>query len=95
MKGQFQTSIYMPLTGEGPTEITAYDETGNVATASFYTEFGFDSLQDQLGAIESALGVTPEASPVAEGSPVAAASPAADGSSENAVEPDEVGTPTS
>ncbi len=61
MKGQFQTSIYMPLTGEGPTEITAYDETGNVATASFYTEFGFDSLQDQLGAIESALGVTPEA----------------------------------
>lgn len=95
MKGQFQTSIYMPLTGEGPTEITAYDETGNVATASFYTEFGFDSLQDQLGAIESALGVTPEASPVAEGSPEAAASPAADGSTENAVEPDEVGTPTS
>jgi len=95
MKGQFQTGIYMPLTGEGPTQITAYDETGNVATASFYTEFGFDSLQDQLGAIESALGVTPEASPVAEGTPEAAASPAADGSSDNAVQPDEVGTPTS
>src|SRR5690606_1118004 len=31
-EGLFQTSIYMPLTGEGPTAITAYDETGNVAT---------------------------------------------------------------
>jgi hypothetical protein len=58
-------------------------------------DLGFDSLQDQLGAIESALGVTPEASPVAEGTPEAAASPAADRSSDNAVQPDEVGTPTS
>ncbi len=57
--GQFQTSIYMPLTGEGPTEIRAFDETGNVATASFYTEFGFDSLQEQLQGIETALGDDP------------------------------------
>jgi hypothetical protein len=87
----------MPLTGEGPTEIRAYDETGNTATASFYTEFGFDSLQDQLGAIESALGLTPEAeaSPVAQGTPAAVGSPGASGSSEDEVEPEEVGTPTS
>ncbi len=59
-QGLFQTSIYMPLTGEGPTAITAYDETGNVATASFYTEFGFDSLQESLDSINAQLAVTPE-----------------------------------
>lgn len=73
--GQFQTSIYMPLTGEGPTSITAYDETGNVATASFYTEFGFDSLQRSLDEINAQLNApspTPEAA-----APSPAASPAA------------------
>lgn len=47
-KGEFQTRIYMPITGEGPQEIRVFDETGNVATASFYTEFGFDSIQNIL-----------------------------------------------
>jgi len=77
--GQFQTSIYMPLTGEGPTQISAFDETGNVATASFFTEFGFDTLQRSLEEINSQLGVTeeiaatPEASPVpTDGTPTAA-----------------------
>ena len=55
-QGQFQTSIYMPLTGEGPTAITAADETGNVATASFFTEFGFDTLQESLEAINQQMG---------------------------------------
>lgn len=73
-KGQFQTSIYMPLTGEGPTNITGFDETGNVATAAFYTQFGFDSLQRSLDAINGQLGLpdqqatpgaTPQASPSA------------------------------
>lgn len=54
-QGQFQASIYMPLTGEGPTSISAFDETGNFASASFYTEFGFDTLQRSLDAIEGAL----------------------------------------
>lgn len=96
-KGQFQTSIYMPLTGEGPTEIRVYDESGNMATASFYTEFGFDSLQDQLGAIESALGLTPapEASPVAGATPQPIGSPVAEGVSQDVQEPESVGTPVS
>jgi hypothetical protein len=53
--GSFTTSIYMPLTGEGPTSISAFDETGNAATASFYTEFGFDTLQRSLDAINQQL----------------------------------------
>ncbi|MFN8592661.1 MAG: sialidase family protein [Thermomicrobiales bacterium] len=56
-RGEFQTNIYMPVTGEGPRDVSAYDETGNVATASFYTEFGFDSIARELetlrGEIES------------------------------------------
>ena len=71
----------MPLTGEGPTEISAFDETGNVATASFYTEFGFDTLQRSLEQINSQLGLDATAarrrqlaaaSPIpADGTPVA------------------------
>ena len=57
-QGQFTTSIYMPLTGEGPTSISAFDETGNAATASFYTEFGFDTLQRSLEAINQQINAT-------------------------------------
>lgn len=94
MQGQFQTSIYMPLTGEGPTEIRVYDETGNTATASFYTEFGFDSLQEQLGEIEAALELTPEAtSSLPEGTPEASASSESADAAETMDEPEAVGTP--
>jgi hypothetical protein len=47
-KGEFQTDVYMPVTGEGARNVTAYDETGNVGTASFFTEFGFDSIAREL-----------------------------------------------
>ncbi|MGI8477360.1 MAG: sialidase family protein, partial [Thermomicrobiales bacterium] len=81
-KGEFQSSIYMPLTGEGPTSITAYDETGNVATSSFYTQFGFDTLQKSLEQINGQLGLpnqgaTPGASPAAKPAASPAASPIA------------------
>ncbi|HYO29149.1 MAG TPA: sialidase family protein [Thermomicrobiales bacterium] len=66
-KGEFQTNIYMPVTGEGPRNVTAYDETGNVATASFYTEFGFDSIARELDELAAADGRTggPDATPAA------------------------------
>ena len=77
--GQFQATIYTPLTGEGARNVAAYDPTGNVAVATFFTEFGFDSLQrsqqsidDQLAALQAqveALGGMPSASPVAASSP--------------------------
>lgn len=96
-EGQFQTSIYMPLTGEGPTEIRAFDETGNVATASFYTEFGFDSLQEQLDEISTQLDLTPEAeaSPSADGTPEATTEGGSEGSAVDADDDEDVGTPTS
>ncbi len=74
-EGGFTTSIYMPVTGEGPTSVSAFDETGNVATASFYTEFGFDTLQESLSAINQQLGL-PNQGSRPSGTPVPAASPA-------------------
>ena len=63
-RGEFQTNVYMPVTGEGARNVTAYDETGNVATASFFTEFGFDSIARELEDIrdDAAVGA---ATPVA------------------------------
>ena len=42
--GRFTASIYIPVTGEGAQNIIAYDESGNVAMTSFYTEFGFGNI---------------------------------------------------
>ncbi|MBA2597500.1 MAG: exo-alpha-sialidase [Chloroflexia bacterium] len=64
-RGEFQTNVYMPVTGEGARNVTAYDETGNVASASFFTEFGFDSIARELGDLREDLGPG-AATPVAE-----------------------------
>jgi hypothetical protein len=44
-EGRFTTRLFMPLTGEGPQDVNVFDESGNRANASFFTEFGFDSVQ--------------------------------------------------
>ena len=55
LEGRFTTSLYMPITGEGPQRLAVYDQSGNMASTSYYTEFGFGDietmyrdLQDQL-----------------------------------------------
>jgi hypothetical protein len=65
-RGEFTTSIYMPVTGEGPRNVTAFDETGNVATASFYTEVGFDTIARQLEELVRGQALVPAATPSAE-----------------------------
>ena len=64
----------MPVTGEGATEYRAFDDTGNVAIASFYAEFGFDSVQTQLDQIRNEIGA--DATPVSAGSANVNAPPA-------------------
>ncbi len=44
-EGRFTTGIYIPITGEGPQTIRVFDESGNMASTSFYTEFGFDNIE--------------------------------------------------
>jgi hypothetical protein len=44
-QGRFSSTIYMPVTGEGAQAVRVFDESGNFASGSYYTEFGFGSIQ--------------------------------------------------
>jgi hypothetical protein len=48
-QGRFTSSVFMPVTGEGAQTINVYDETGNFASSSFYTEFGFGNIENVYG----------------------------------------------
>lgn len=43
--GRFTSSVYIPVTGEGAQTINVFDESGNFASSSFYTEFGFGNIE--------------------------------------------------
>ena len=45
MEGRFTSSVYVPVTGEGPQTINVFDESGNFATSSYFTEFGFGNIE--------------------------------------------------
>ncbi len=45
LEGRFTTSLYVPITGEGPQRLAVYDQSGNMASTSYYTEFGFGSIE--------------------------------------------------
>lgn len=71
--GDFSVVMYMPVTSEGPQAVSALDESGNIASTSYFTEYGIDSirqeneqLQAQLDAILQAIqsGGAPAASPL-------------------------------
>jgi hypothetical protein len=55
--GRFSASVYVPVTGEGAQNILAFDESGNMAMTSFYTEFGFGTInrlfEEVLSELES------------------------------------------
>ncbi len=44
-EGRFTARIYIPVTGEGPQTLRVFDESGNFASTSFYTEFGFGDIE--------------------------------------------------
>ncbi len=44
-EGRFTASLFVPVTGEGPQQVRVYDESGNMSTASYYTEFGFGDIR--------------------------------------------------
>jgi hypothetical protein len=78
-EGEFTTQIFMPVTGEGAQSIQVYDETGNQATASFYTEFGFDNIRtaqaelaQQIEALRQQLAGNAAAAPAPTTAPLPA-----------------------
>jgi hypothetical protein len=48
LNGDFSARIYMPITSEGSQTITVFDESGNGASTSFFTEFGFGNIRDLI-----------------------------------------------
>ncbi len=54
-EGNFTMTIFAPISGEGARDIVVSDISGNVALASFFTEFGFDTFQKNIEDIESRL----------------------------------------
>jgi len=47
-EGGFTATLFIPVSGEGAHTIRAMDVSGNMAEATFYTAFGFNSLQKEL-----------------------------------------------
>ncbi len=47
--GFFETRMFVPVAGEGDQSLRVVDDSGNAATTSFFTEFGFGDIQDVVG----------------------------------------------
>jgi len=46
--GKFTTRVFVPISGEGPHSIRVFDASGNVASTSFYMDFGFNTIDSSL-----------------------------------------------
>ncbi|TVQ26546.1 MAG: hypothetical protein EA382_05170 [Spirochaetaceae bacterium] len=55
LEGRFTTSLYMPITGEGPQRLAVYDQSGNMASTSYYTEFGFGDIETMYRDLQEQL----------------------------------------
>ncbi len=53
--GQFTNVFYMPITSEGAQTMTVVDESGNRASTSYYTEFGFGNILDEIDALSERI----------------------------------------
>ena len=58
-EGRFTTQIFIPISGKGAHSVRVIEESGNVATSSFFMDFGFDSIQetsDQIDLLAERIG---------------------------------------
>lgn len=54
--GRFLIKLFIPIAGEGVQDIAVIDATGNVATASFFMDVGFNTINEQLDTALERLG---------------------------------------
>jgi hypothetical protein len=47
-EGRVSAEVFVPISGEGGHRIRLVDESGNLASSSFYMEFGFDNVREIL-----------------------------------------------
>jgi hypothetical protein len=73
--GRVSAEVFVPISGEGAHRVRLVDESGNLASSSFYMEFGFDNVREvldaqretqrQLEGLDQKLGtLAPEMAPV-------------------------------
>ncbi len=53
--GRITASVFVPISGEGPHQVSLVDGSGNFASSSFYMEFGFDNIQTKLDDLSKQL----------------------------------------
>ncbi len=71
LDGRFTTQIFVPIAGRGAHAVRVLEESGNVASTSYYMDFGFDTIQQatdkvndlstQLTALQAADKTTKDA----------------------------------
>lgn len=54
-EGRFTSRLFMPVAGEGAQSVRVVDDSGNVATTSFFTEFGFGNIKEAQDALKVRL----------------------------------------
>ncbi len=52
LEGRFSTTFFMPVTGEGAQNMRVVDASGNLASASYFTDFGFNNIQTLLKGLQ-------------------------------------------
>lgn len=61
-EGRFTARLFIPISGEGAHDFRAIDASGNIATSSFFMDFGFDNIQssieDIVGQLDSLDGAS-------------------------------------
>lgn len=62
--GGFSIRLFIPVAGEGASPMRVMDSSGNVGTASFFTDFGFDSFQKAMARVEGRLDQIARTEPV-------------------------------
>ena len=53
--GRFAARLFIPISGEGAHDFRAIDASGNIATGSFFMDFGFDNIQEAVDDITTRL----------------------------------------
>ena len=51
-EGRFTTQIFVPIAGEGAHAVRVIDASGNVASSSFFMDFGFDTIQQTTAKLD-------------------------------------------
>jgi hypothetical protein len=62
--GVITANVFVPISGEGAHPVSLVDESGNVASTSFYMEFGFDNIQSSLDALDQQIEQLAAATPL-------------------------------